>query len=182
LSKRGSSPIVESYFHPLPPFRNKPAIWRGLPKRLGKKYAGDHDWDRRHRQWLMSLKPGDVINNCTLFNHVICKIEVWWDRPAGLRRGHVLAWVELTTAGSGGCSGFHCGVLPALDQDQLLAQCRSYDWVDDGWLHELVRRMERGDRVLDEHRLLVPSAGDPENIHHAYEANVNALKEFGKRR
>ncbi|HSV12772.1 MAG TPA: hypothetical protein VLI90_00830 [Tepidisphaeraceae bacterium] len=33
----------------------------------------------------MSLKPGDVINNCTLFNHVICKIELWWDRPDALR-------------------------------------------------------------------------------------------------
>jgi hypothetical protein len=42
--------------------------------------------------------------------------------------------------------------------------------------------MESGDRVLDQHRLLVPRNEDPEHIHHAYEANIKALEKFGKRR
>jgi hypothetical protein len=202
---------AERCLRQLPRLAPEPRVWLGrLPQRLAKKYAGHDDRDRRRIQWMLTLGPGDVINNCTLFNHVIsAPPEVWWRPPLCftqpmmkdqqrtrrrgkngyrmLRRGLVVGGIEFETAGSGGCSGFHCGILPALDHALLLAQLKEYerpsdDAYYDPWRHELVLRMDAGETVLDSNRLLIPTATCPDGIKAAYERNVKALEQFRERK
>jgi hypothetical protein len=158
---------------------------------------------------MLSLGTGDVINNCTLFNHVIDEPpEIWWRPPLCfsqpmmkdrermrrrgkngyrmLRRGLVVGEINFET-GSGGCSGFACGVVPALNEAQLLAQLKDYDRAPDDpyydpWLHEVVVRMEAGEAVLDANLLLIPTPNCPDLVKQWYERNLEALERFGKRK
>lgn len=68
-------------------------------------------WLEKKLRWALTLKPGDLINDCSGFNHPLVEIEPLI-RVNG-RGGWYIFDVDFTTEGGGGCSLRHCGVEPA---------------------------------------------------------------------
>jgi hypothetical protein len=74
-------------------------------------------------KWALSLKPGDIINDCTAFNVRIISID-----PDIRRTGH--GWyimnVDFQVSPFGGfCSLNHCGIEPELPRDKI-----EHDWLE----------------------------------------------------
>jgi hypothetical protein len=67
--------------------------------------------DRDNILWALSLKPGDLINDCTGFNVVIRKIEPDIMYVNNGRGGWYICDIDFTTEPLGGsCSLMHCGI------------------------------------------------------------------------
>jgi hypothetical protein len=144
--------------------------FRSMPVRLARKKV--RSWE--HTVWLLGLTPGDVVNTCDLFNHVVVKVTVEWGRPAGMKRGWVPWDVDIRYTDHvlgkdvGACSGFHCGVTPALSQEEWWWLAKPYDDAFEdapqgGHLHlrRLLNLVERGEEIFDGQRLLKPEFSRP---------------------
>lgn len=66
---------------------------------------------RKRILWALSVKPGDLINDCSGFNVIVRSVEPdIWETP----RGWLIHDVDLFVEPYGGtCSLRHCGVVPA---------------------------------------------------------------------
>jgi hypothetical protein len=87
-------------------------------------------------RWALKLKPGDLINDCSMFNVVIREVQ-----PCIVytKRGWYIYDVDFTTEPfGGGCSLMHCGVEPPLSPEKIEQRLRSFydNWnrpESDGW-------------------------------------------------
>lgn len=133
--------------------------WRKfLPKR-----------QERFLRWALTLKPGDIINDCSGFNRVIREVY-----PAHLfnrRDGWAIYDVDFTTEPhGGGCSLFHCGVQPQQSRDELEKYYLSWiekqkeDLLKKGWINKegmvlidkRIQIIKSGGHILDENGILLP--------------------------
>jgi hypothetical protein len=87
---------------------------------------------RRHQRlirWALGLKPGDLINDCSMFNVVVNKVT---PKICYTRRGWFIYGVDFWTE-IGGCSLLSCGVEPPLTPEELERRLRDfYEQWDDG--------------------------------------------------
>ena len=68
-------------------------------------------------RWGLSIKPGDIINDCSGFNKIIRSVDPYYKFSS---RGWAIIDVDYTTEPhGGGCSLTHCGVEPAIPRDVL---------------------------------------------------------------
>lgn len=139
-------------------------LWQRLPDRIGKKALGSK-WRVDQLAWALSLRPGDVVNTCDLFNHVVQSLTVHWRRHG--RRGRVVLDVEVQTDRIC-CSALHCGLTPALTERELRRQLKEYlpalpeedDHRATRRQRQLISLMEQGTSMLDDRGLLRPEFED----------------------
>jgi len=74
-------------------------------------------------KWALTLKPGDIINDCSAFNVRIIGIETEIRRTG---RGWYIMNIDFRTSPFGGyCSLNHCGVEPEVPRDKV-----EIDWLN----------------------------------------------------
>lgn len=92
---------------------NRLAYLRMVPKPFQKRIL-----------WALSLKPGDLVNDCSMFNVAVRKVEpdIWLSK-----RGWFIHDVEFCVEPFGGfCSLLQCGVEPALSAEQVEQKLRHF--------------------------------------------------------
>lgn len=70
----------------------------------------------RRIKWALTLKPGDLINDCTMYNVKIKEIEIM-RRQTG--RGWYISDVYFTADNGGVCSLRYCGVESPLSREEI---------------------------------------------------------------
>lgn len=97
-----------------------PKLYHRMTRFAFKKAVSSHVAKRI--KWALSLKPGDIINDCTGFNVKIIEVqpEVW---QTG--RGWYISNVDFKVTPFGGiCSLIHCGIVPEISREKVEA-----DWL-----------------------------------------------------
>jgi len=125
---------------------NRLAYLRRVPRRL-----------HSHLRWALTLKPGDIINDCSGFNVVIREIE---PQIFFTKSGWYIYDVRFTTEPHGGsCSLFNCGVEPAFSVKEIEQQFRKFynEWEcgQGGWdfkteKDQVWMRLSQGLSICDE--------------------------------
>lgn len=66
--------------------------------------------------WALSLKPGDLVNGCSGFNHRVAEVkpEIW---QTG--KGWYISNVDFVMQDGACCSLLHCGVSTPLSRDEI---------------------------------------------------------------
>lgn len=93
---------------------NRLAYLKLVPKRIQKRI-----------RWALSLKPGDLINDCSMFNVIIRTVEPdIWLSP---NNGWFIYDVSFTTEPFGGsCSLRHCGIEKPITPEQIEKRLRHF--------------------------------------------------------
>lgn len=126
---------------------NRLAYLKLVPKRIQKRI-----------RWALSLKPGDLINDCSAFNVIIRTIEpdIW----VSWRNGWFIYDINFTTEPFGGtCSLRKCGVTKPLTPAQIEERLRIFynNWGEPhgGWRFKTEQdivweRLSKGLPICDE--------------------------------
>ena len=116
-------------------------------------------------KWALSLKPGDLINDCSGFNRIVKKIEPDYIRS---KKGWAVVNVDFTTEPhDGGCSLIHCGVTKAVPREELESDYISSHtqwrdkWVDQlkMWYGKDKEAWEKRISLIDRRIVIVQSGG-----------------------
>lgn len=112
-------------------------------------------------KWALSLKPGDIINDCSGFNSIIKEVI---PDVRQTKRGWFIYNVDFIVEPFGGsCSLVHCGIEPALTPEQIENRIREfYDWCEPhgGWGIKTEKdptwtRLQQGLPICDERGLKI---------------------------
>lgn len=147
-------------------------LYHRFPRLRYLRYANKRRQEKI--RWALTLKPGDLINDCSGFNVVIHEVEPdYWRSPR--RRGWAITNVYFTLDPHGSCSLLHCGVEPARPRDELEAEfLANYghptyvdqlrQWYGDHWpdfnehtakLSRQLETLRAGGHILDERGILL---------------------------
>ena len=95
-------------------------------------------------KWGLTLKPGDLVNDCTAFNVRIRSIEPDYIQT---RKGWYIYDFTLTTEPNGGsCSLIHCGVIPAPSRAKVESDW--LQWAEDYVINGYLEQWCGGDKTL----------------------------------
>lgn len=129
-------------------------------------------------KWALTLKPGDIINDCTSFNAKIIEIQpqIW---QTG--RGWYYYNFDFKVSPFGGyCSLFDCGVIPALSRDKIesnyvnWAEFQINNGVLKSWYGNDIASFEKELDILQKRIEIIKSGGHITNEHGMI------LKEFSR--
>ena len=131
-------------------------------RKYPKKVLGAEDL--RHILYMLSFKPGDIVNDCDGFNHKVTGHKIYYMRWTG--NLSILCVDRLTFEDGGWSCGCPSGPEPAYTREQVEQYFHDMtpEYIEHqkhlGWWSEYSQKMydaiKRGDHICDENGIILP--------------------------